>query len=332
MNRSLGTYLCLFQLVLLAACAPAPDVLPEPDWRALTLPQLAALGEDRRAEVLRNAQRDVARAHGASSIYDAANFQGCPAPSEATALARIDAVADGLGPKEARAGLEAARAAADTVTADLASGRLREVPSVSRAHEFLTASRSEADVVVAELLSRAARDQYLRGMSSSDLLDPAPANLAVVETVYRRLMWPVVCASDDANAEWLTDILATRGWFSESGDGELAASAAWLMVQHADGFPDLQRTVLGQMAPLVESGDIPASRYAYLHDRVSLAATGRQRYGTQMYCAGPQDWRPRPLESPEQLDQLRADAGLPPMADYAARGARFCTRAEAEDG
>ncbi|MFT4956112.1 MAG: hypothetical protein ACI8U3_002517 [Brevundimonas sp.] len=298
----------------------------------MTLPQLAALDADELDQVLRNAHREVADAHGASSIFDAASFRGCPAPSEATALARIDAVADGLGPEEARAGLEAARAAADTITADLASGQLRDVPSVTRAHEFLTASRSEADVVVAELLGRAARDQYLRGMSSSDLLDPAPANLAVVETVYRRLMWPVVCASDAANAEWLTDILATRGWFSESGDGELAASAAWLMVQHADGFPDLQRTVLGQMAPLVESGDIPASQYAYLHDRVSLAATGRQRYGTQMYCAGPQDWRPRPLEAPEQLDRLREDAGLPPMADYAARGARFCTRAEAEDG
>lgn len=88
--------------------------------------------------------------------------------------------------------------------------------------------------------------------------------------------------------------------------------------------------MLERLEPLVQSGEIVASQYAHLYDRVGMATVSRQRFETQMYCAGPQDWRPRPVEDPQHLEQRRADVGLPSMADYAARGARFCTASDAD--
>lgn len=331
MNRTVSGALTVLLPFLLIACAPvtAPAPLVAPT-ASLSLAQIAALNEAGRVSMRRDAQRAVAGAHGATSIYDTAHFEGCPTSAEAQSLALIDAAAEDLDTVSAQAALDNARIAIDQLTADLSVRRLRDHPTLSRSAEFETGARAASDPEIADLLRRAATDQYLRGISAPVLLGAEPANAAVVESVFLRLKWPIMCESDASNAAWLQAALTKRVWFLRGTDGELAASAAWLLAQHADAFTQLQQDVLKRLEPLVQSGEIAASQYAYLYDRVGMATAGRQRFGTQMYCAGPQDWRARPVEDPEGLERRRAEAGLPTMADYIARGARFCTASDDE--
>lgn len=324
--RSAGLTLLAFCLTV--ACTPIERGTSPTRDAPLTLAQLADLDESGRIALRREAQRTVAEAHGATSIYDTAQFTGCPTSAEALSLARIDAVSNDLTAEEARSALTNAQIAIEYLTADLTTRRFREHLTLSRSADFELASGVASEPEIANLLRRAATDQYLRGISSSVLLGTEVANAEVVESVFLRLKWPLVCTSDASNAVWLAAVLDHRTWFFRSTDGELPASAAWLLAQHADAFPAIQARVLERMQQLVLSGEVAASQYAYLTDRVGLATVGRQRFGTQMYCAGPQDWRPRPVEDPELLDQRRAEVGLPSMAEYTARGARFCTASD----
>lgn len=137
--------------------------------------------------------------------------------------------------------MEHARTAIEHLTADLAARRFREHPTLSRSAEFETASRSAPEPEIAELLRRAATDQYLRGISSPVLLGAEPENADVVDSVFLRLKWPLVCASDETSATWLEAALAKRVWFLRATGGELAACAAWPPAQHADAFTIFRR-------------------------------------------------------------------------------------------
>lgn len=119
-------------------------------------------------------------------------------------------------------------------------------------------------------------------------------------------------AVDAKHTARLKEIVSSHGWPSVSLVGEDGASAAWLLAQHADADPDFQRQVLGLIEPVLATGEVKASNYAYLWDRTHEP----QRYGTQGRCVGGGRWEPREIESPEEVDARRAEVGLPPMADY----------------
>ncbi|WP_295517068.1 hypothetical protein [uncultured Stenotrophomonas sp.] len=82
--------------------------------------------------------------------------------------------------------------------------------------------------------------------------------------------------------------------------GQDGADAAWLLAQHADKDPAFQRSVAEAMKPLVATGQVKASSYAYLWDRTNEP----QHYGTLGR------WEPRAVEMPETLDERRARMGL----------------------
>jgi hypothetical protein len=128
-------------------------------------------------------------------------------------------------------------------------------------------------------------------------------------------------AADENNTAWLKVIVQTHGWPGQSLVGAEAASAAWLLVQHADHDPAFQRECLDLMEKAVESGDASAQDLAYLTDRV-LRAEGRpQRYGTQ-FMDGPEGLEPQPLEDPASVDERRASVGLQPLGEYRQQIAR----------
>jgi hypothetical protein len=52
-----------------------------------------------------------------------------------------------------------------------------------------------------------------------------------------------------------------------------------------------------------------------LTDRVSMKESGTQVYGTQVQQVDGK-WQPQPLVDPEAVDKLRAEVGLPPLAQY----------------
>jgi hypothetical protein len=118
-----------------------------------------------------------------------------------------------------------------------------------------------------------------------------------------------------SNARRLREIISAHDWPDESLVGADGAEAAWLIVQHAIGEPDLQRSTLALLRGAAEHGRVPAWQAAYLEDRIALYENRAQRYGTQS-IDDPRDGRSRPwlLAEPERVNELRAGVGLKPLA------------------
>src|SRR5215472_17516756 len=107
------------------------------------------------------------------------------------------------------------------------------------------------------------------------------------------------------NAARLREMIAGHGWPTEGTVGEDGAKAAWFIVQHAVGDPDLQRNVLHLLRENAAAGRIPAWQAAYLEDRVAIHEGRPQRFGTQ-WIDSPEDGRARPwqLADPEHVNEL----------------------------
>lgn len=120
---------------------------------------------------------------------------------------------------------------------------------------------------------------------------------------------------DADNTKWLKAVVDKHGWPAKSLVGADGARAAWLLVQHADADRKFQRRCLDLMTALPK-GEVSRANVAYLTDRVLLAEGKKQKYGTQFHQVNGK-WKPKPLQDPENVDKLRAEAGLPPLAKYA---------------
>jgi hypothetical protein len=126
-------------------------------------------------------------------------------------------------------------------------------------------------------------------------------------------------AIDRKNTARMKEIVAARGWPGKALVGKDGASAAWLLVQHADLDVAFQKLCLAKMEPLVKSRDIEAQQYAYLVDRVAVAEKRKQTYGTQF-----NDKRqPQPIEDEEHVDERRKAVGLGTMEEYRAQMLRM---------
>lgn len=123
---------------------------------------------------------------------------------------------------------------------------------------------------------------------------------------------------DSDNTRWLGDLLTTLGWPGRSLVGDDGVQAAWLLAQHADRAPSLQRAFLDALRDAVAQGEAFPGHLAYLEDRVRVRAGQPQLYGTQFTVTGG-TFGPYPIEDPARLDERRAAAGLQPFADYEAR-------------
>lgn len=189
----------------------------------------------------------------------------------------------------------------------------------------LLRAREAKDARLAQLYRRAAEDNFVRfgfsGFSRATFaagLSQAALDLVDVQVAKDAAM------VDRANLAWLKEALAIHGWFKISTDGAGADSAAWLLAQHADADPVFQQQVLDLLKPLAASGESDPGNYAYLYDRVAVAARRPQRYATQGSCFGPGDWRPDPLEDAAEVDSLREAVGIGPLAAYRVEMNRLC--------
>ncbi|MEO1728039.1 MAG: DUF6624 domain-containing protein [Bacteroidota bacterium] len=171
----------------------------------------------------------------------------------------------------------------------------------------LAQTSSEADSLLARQLSlRVEADQAARGLITLALRQgrqPDAADGAFALTI------------DSLNTAWLKGVVAERGWPKASEVGEQGASDAWLLAQHADRDRAFQREVLGLMEAAVAEGEASGSDFAYLTDRVRLAAGEPQVYGTQLKVVDGQPV-PREIEDADGVDARRAAVGLNSLADY----------------
>jgi hypothetical protein len=115
----------------------------------------------------------------------------------------------------------------------------------------------------------------------------------------------------------MEEILDEHGWPGWSLVGEEAATAAWVLIQHADVDLDLQRRGLAMLEAAVEADDASAGDLAYLIDRVRVAEGLPQLYGTQLQVDAEGEIEPRtPIEDPATLDERRVAAGLATWDEY----------------
>jgi hypothetical protein len=129
---------------------------------------------------------------------------------------------------------------------------------------------------------------------------------------------------DQARTERLAAIIDRHGWPTRTLVGVDGATAAWAVAQHSDLDPEFQRRALALMTAAAATGEADRGELAYLTDRVAANAGTPQTYGTQMGCTDDGSPRPADVSDPAQLDRRRAEAGLPPMADYLAEMTEVC--------
>jgi hypothetical protein len=167
-----------------------------------------------------------------------------------------------------------------------------------------------------ELLAMAAEDGAVRERLAHDgaLFDGYNPLMALV---HRR------------NGDRLGEIVDQHGWPGVSLVGEDGADAAWLVLKHAIGQPDLQRRLLPVVELAVAAGDAPPWHAATLEDGIAFYEGRPQRYGTIFDWDEAGQLAPWTIEDPAGVDQRRALVGLPPLADQLA-GMRAGAESEGE--
>lgn len=122
-------------------------------------------------------------------------------------------------------------------------------------------------------------------------------------------------AIDQNNLKRLEKIVAESGWPKLSIVGTKAASAAFLIVQHADLAK--QQRYLPIIRQAAKAGEARVSDLALLEDRVLIGQGKKQLYGSQLQSDGKGGWAFYPIEDEARVDERRRSVGLPPLADYA---------------
>jgi len=91
--------------------------------------------------------------------------------------------------------------------------------------------------------------------------------------------------------------------------------AIWLVLQHGDNYH--RKKYFSLIEKSIEDGDLDKDCYALMKDRILTSDEKPQIYGTQLYLNPYSDkYELFPIESPEYVDQRRAEIGLGSINDY----------------
>lgn len=178
-----------------------------------------------------------------------------------------------------------------------------------------------------ELIERGRRDQEVR---SQDFESMTPDARARAFASFRQV--------DLDNTGWLKQVVARHGWPTVAMVGREAASAAFLLVQHADADLDFQARMLPVLQEAAQRGEALPRHVALLADRVRVKQSRPQLYGSQYHVRQAADGSARAgpegalvyllpvVEDVARLDQRRRAAGLEPWHEYEQRMAAMQNR------
>jgi hypothetical protein len=121
--------------------------------------------------------------------------------------------------------------------------------------------------------------------------------------------------TDSANAKWLADYVARRGWPTAEQVGREAVGAAFLIVQHAVHDTAFMRSMLPHIEESYRRGDLDGGAVAMLTDRLEVKAGRPQLYGTQLSLKDGR-WVLDSLADSAGVDERRRRMGMPPLAEY----------------
>jgi pimeloyl-ACP methyl ester carboxylesterase len=161
----------------------------------------------------------------------------------------------------------------------------------------------------AALATRVEQDQQARFQMIEAMKPKADGSVEIPSDLLQ-----AVRKIDQENTAWLKAQVDEHRWLGKSLVGVEGAHNAWLIVQHADEDRAFQRRCLELMND-IGGNEVSAIDLAYLTDRILSAEGKPQRFGTQTTVVDG-EYTPGDVEDPENLDQRRAELGLPSMADY----------------
>lgn len=167
-----------------------------------------------------------------------------------------------------------------------------------------------SDALRQEVLGMRDADQEVRGELMELMPSGADADSAAFRSVAARQD-----SVDEANTARLEEIIRRHGWPGVERAGREAASAAFLIVQHATHDPAFQKEYLAFLEREHRAGRVPGEAVALLTDRVRQAEGRRQLYGTQMTVRDGEVVID-PIHDEENVDRRREALGLPPLAAY----------------
>lgn len=126
---------------------------------------------------------------------------------------------------------------------------------------------------------------------------------------------PEMEAVHGENAALLMRAFDDIGWPGRREYGDDGAGAAFLILQHAIGHPELQRRGLALLLDAIPEGQANPLDAVYLADRIAIFEGAEQTFGTQFDWDANGQLSPAPIRDPESVDERRANVGLPPMAE-----------------
>ena len=117
------------------------------------------------------------------------------------------------------------------------------------------------------------------------------------------------------NASELKQLVKVCGWPRKSVHGITAVNKAFFIMHTSDPDSEFFKEAVVAFKDLATKQEVSAQQYAYLFDLSAIKRTGHQRYGTQLEATSDCRMRPKPVENPVQLDELRKSVGLEPIED-----------------
>lgn len=123
----------------------------------------------------------------------------------------------------------------------------------------------------------------------------------------RDSMITVMKAMDSSNTIKLERIIKEQGLPTFQNVGYEGFYSAYIIMMHINST--LRDSLIEKFIPLMEIGDVPRDKMAYLIDRSLIKKKLPQRYGCQIYRSG----KSQPIEDIDRLNERREKMGLCPV-------------------
>ena len=117
-------------------------------------------------------------------------------------------------------------------------------------------------------------------------------------------LWVRQSRADQQNVKQLIQYVESNGWPSPSIVGEKAATAAFLVLQHAD--LQVQQKLLPLLRASAANNEFKPHRLAMLEDRIAVRTGKAQLYGTQLDSS---PWHSMPRASDSSTSLARPSSG-----------------------
>ncbi len=117
----------------------------------------------------------------------------------------------------------------------------------------------------------------------------------------------VMAAMDSVHTLQLEQLIKEHGLPTFRNVGYEGFHSAYIIMMHIHS--ELQDSLIEKLIPLMETGEVPRDKMAYLIDRSLIRKKLPQRYGCQIYRSG----KSQPIEDIDHLNERREAMGLCPV-------------------